>query len=289
MRQLLLALFLVGCGSAPLPVPKNEPGSFDTSCAAKGSKACEVACEDGSPDACLILANAYDKGEQKPRNHKRRNELEEKACAMGSMRGCAWLSRSLRGTDRSVELRARACDGGFTSMCPLAAADALRANEAETGFERLQRACEYEEWDSCAALADLYRYGVGTTAEAVKAEEFYELACEHDSRNACRTLQDPDTTYLTAPIASANALHSPNPSASDIIEAGVPSGTTKIEFCIGGDGRTTSVEVEESGGSPVVDVLSAKAVESWRFEVRGLPSNAVLCSKTEFKFSARSP
>jgi hypothetical protein len=290
MKHSLASLVVCAACSGPLVAPRDQPADFDGSCASQGRRGCERACEDGEADACLVLANAYDVGGGVPASDATRNRWEERACALGSARGCAWLSRSLdqRGPghdpERAAQLRGKACDGGDVSVCSGAAGDAFRDQDLELGFARTERSCAAEQWNGCAALGDLQHYGIGTPKSEAAAKESWTRACEHDVREACVNLEG-NLVRLTAPLVTIRAGRTPNPPLDQIRRIGGRYQTeTRLDFCVDGTGHTVEVEVAKPSSFRALVDLALATVEQWRFEVSFMPPEALVCSSIEFKF-----
>ena len=90
---------LIGCGGgddeAPppaTPAQNNEPRSAIGMCVDGDNGACLKACDGSSVDACTIIGLRYGAGRGLPQNETWARKFFQRACDLGSDRGCTWAS-----------------------------------------------------------------------------------------------------------------------------------------------------------------------------------------------------
>lgn len=147
--------------SAGCPAGAFEADRLCAVCNPGEASGCEVRCTHGDADACALLAFRR----EYKRDYVHAAMLYEKACDLGSGKGCEGLARLLRFGEglpkddtRSADLFERMCREGRPLSCT-GLAEALlagrgRAVDAERGIRLLAGSCEQQESEACQLLKD---------------------------------------------------------------------------------------------------------------------------------------
>ena len=166
------------------------------------------ACDGGFADGCAELGRAMMPDSDDPGVEKQAREvlaILNKACQMGSGRGCDLAGDMLADTDyKQVDIAAavksynRGCDLGEGMACwslsQMYFKGKVVPQNADRGIELLSKACQGGSADECNDLADVY--GKGRHGVAVDHEKAYRW-----NRRAC----DLDATYCAWAALSARA------------------------------------------------------------------------------------
>lgn len=214
-------------------------------------------CDEGDPDACLRLAEAYFHGEGVAKNLTRMARLEKRACELGSAKGCAWLGNT------------------HVSGHPGFPRDLSRA----TGL--WMQACE-EGWPpACMSAARAYHEGVAVPADDKRAQGLLDQGCRLGASEQCGRADD----VLDGPL-SASAIR-------DVVTEGVdhvrachdlalladPSthGRVTIRLAIAPDGTVVDADPIDNGtGDAELADCIATATEQLRFPAPGGDQNVTL-------------
>lgn len=273
-RAIVTALVSSVCGCAPTseaPVsPASDPppggrvvNTRSTSAASTtrpqpdAPASWQEACDEGDPDACLRLAEAYFHGEGVAKNLTRMARLEKRACELGSAKGCAWLGNT------------------HVSGHPGFPRDLSRA----TGL--WMQACE-EGWPpACMSAARAYHEGVAVPADDKRAQGLLDQGCRLGASEQCGRADD----VLDGPL-SASAIR-------DVVTEGVdhvrachdlalladPSthGRVTIRLAIAPDGTVVDADPIDNGtGDAELADCIATATEQLRFPAPGGDQNVTL-------------
>lgn len=148
------------------------------------------ACELGSVEACMDLAEVYDRGIGTQRDRGRAEALLRSACGTGSPNACRQLARFLL-ADRDSQAHQIEARDRFYSLCKEGEREAcleLRSLHVIGDFaeplppeaEVLFLACSADDADSCARLGDRAMLGEGVVQDRDYALEVYDRACALD-------------------------------------------------------------------------------------------------------------
>lgn len=183
MKASLLALssvlFVVGCGSVEVNLPKADYGCVESALrnqplaedVAQAKTFFQAACESGSAEGCSVLGVMIEEGRGFDRDDALARRLFERACGGGVLRACTNLGRLEREEN------------------PRVAATMFRV------------ACDGGESHGCVELARLSRDGVGAPQDKGLAEMLFARACDAGDADACGEL-------VTFEGASASAMES---------------------------------------------------------------------------------
>lgn len=109
------------------------------------------------------------------------------------------------------------------------------------------------------------------------------------------TAKPPTTTtqkpgFESIDVVRARAKHAPDPPHDQLARtpAGIArkSGTSRVRFCIGTDGKTIDVRTKASAGDGEVDRICRETVARWRFDPMRVEDAArVTCSEVQFQIA----
>lgn len=102
-----------------------------------------------------------------------------------------------------------------------------------------------------------------------------------------RPTPTPKRSFESIDVVRAKAKHAPDPSHDRLARTAAgqtgKSGTSRVGFCIGIDGKTTDVRTKASAGDGDVDRICRETVAGWRFEPMRVEDAArVTCSEVAF-------
>jgi hypothetical protein len=124
------------------------------------------ACEAGDGEACFRVSLALDKLPEKPGT---KNEMLQRACDGGYKFGCSVLAGQF------------AFGGG--------------AEDKAKAVPLFQKACDLQDWRSCASLATLYFVGSVVPKDLEKASALFQRACVNGNGAACGALHGLGMSY----------------------------------------------------------------------------------------------
>ena len=204
---------------------QSDPGQLEQSCDAGDLDACveiarrcavgregfekdvaralllyERACNEGHPDGCQYLGQAYQEGDIVPKDGKRAAQLFEKACEGESGYGCYLLGFSYqfgqgvaRDDTRASSAYERACDFGQRSGCNYAVGlhhpltgDLKDATRWATLMEKY---CDHSDGTPCLQLGLAYDIGMWVPEDANHANELFKKGCFHGNKEACALIR----------------------------------------------------------------------------------------------------
>ncbi|MFW5966791.1 MAG: hypothetical protein ACOCV2_04690 [Persicimonas sp.] len=166
----------------------------------------QKSCDEGYARGCQQLGTMYRDGYEVEGDAERAIELFDRACEEDHGDGCqalAGMKLEGRGTeyapDEALELIERACNDGGDTACVLASGLLTRDVHVEPSLERalehLETGCDGDGLSSCIELSDRTRVGIGTEADAERADELADRIvdagrkrCEADEPQLCATV-----------------------------------------------------------------------------------------------------
>lgn len=208
-----LSLSLSGFG------PDAPVEAFEARCKAKDPEACYVAANLLSPDPFAYamvgvsldeevdakqveadrarIAEAHaDALEQQAKLYDRAEQLFARDCKRGDARAC-WSRGHMH--EAAGELEAarthyeQACDADEAKGCLARARLMLTAAEHPDAMgaasDWLARSCALDPSHGCGELALIIECGLGVDADAARAAELYQRACEGENRAACQRFE----------------------------------------------------------------------------------------------------
>ena len=159
-----------------------------------------IACNGGIAASCSDLGTAYRFGDGVPRDDFHAAELYERACGGGHAEGCVRLGNLYiegegvpKDVSRAARLFERVCEGGYPTGCFLLAGmyyaggkgvseDRVRAADL---FERVERACDSGDAESCFNVAFAYETGIAVSEDRAHATEFFRRSCGGGYADGC--------------------------------------------------------------------------------------------------------
>ena len=147
----------------------------------------DVACDEGTQDACVVYAHMLENGYGGASSAARANVLREVGCDEGNGRSCSALA-SARSYDS--ELYFKACDLGDPFGCWMSGSALFEGDPDEKARARdyLEKACDggFPAFDY---LAMMLRYGAGGEKDIPRANELLKKGCDLGSESACQDLK----------------------------------------------------------------------------------------------------
>lgn len=165
-------------------------GPLSPECIDESVAACEDACREGDPAACVEVAYAI---EQDPRTEPRAQQLYTRACSLGHHNACtnraAYLYHQQSASAEQKACAARmfeaTCESGEPFGCGMYSL-ALHygtgiARDADAALVHAGRTCQQTEHFACDALGQIYE----ARGELAKAVIAFTQACETGYDDAC--------------------------------------------------------------------------------------------------------
>lgn len=162
MKQIIAALFLVGCSTTPPAVAPSVAEEYDV--VEEGASKREVAtqldqaCARGEAASCLALGIRYERGDQGvDHDHDKALALYEQACTLNNASGC-YAQALILMYDKNDPIRAHLM---------------------------LEHTCRSNHGPSCVMLGDLHRDGRLLRKDEREASKLYRQACDSGYEKGC--------------------------------------------------------------------------------------------------------
>jgi TPR repeat protein len=160
---------------------------------------CNEQCARGDGQSCFNAAKFYRNGDGVPIDVKHHYSLQQRACELGSMRGCAaagvqhlyGLGEAPRDYDKARALFAKSCDAGEGHGCANLGVVHRDGRGVPVDVQKaralMQRACDSGYANGCSLLGQLHRGMLGAP-DFKQAFALLEKACKAGGPDGCNNL-----------------------------------------------------------------------------------------------------
>lgn len=147
----------------------------------------EKDCNKGNGEACFKMAGKNIKSDP-----SKAGKYLKKGCEAGHAKSCFYLGRAhdegkgvAKSREESTKYFEKACQGGYHKACANVGLRIIKTDPARA-FKLLEKACAADSKYGCGLMGVMYRDGRGTTADKVKAKQYFKKACSMGLDMGCK-------------------------------------------------------------------------------------------------------